>query len=401
VTVTPEPEGGFVSHRVTWANGESTGHSAIHGDGILVVRNDTRTVAYVSLGPDEAQERRSADGLAALTAQSLKADLFITRREYLLRVTSRLAQGVSFCTPLEALALIGLYLRAQGTFLIGKDPGSKSTYTFNQGLYYWVGARELLPAGWRWYKACVDHDREAHGPNELTYLGGAVFQRVARTLRARDDLQRAMNQPQDNDVADDALTALDTCLVFLMGAIDAAARIAHAVLALPPEDARNAGWQKNQWIHAVAAQVPELSAVVAAKTPGRDALTILRLLRNTVHAAGLPALAVGGPGQRQETLVGLPSTDASRILAAADRQGGHEAWGLRELLPERLHADPGVLLERLLPAVIELLNSLMAATPVEQLSGVSLQPEDLFPPPGQNQAFGKRERLSIRWQLGL
>jgi len=133
-----------------------------------------------------------------------------------------------------------LYLRSQGTFLIGKDPGSKSTYSFNQGLYYWVGTRELLPEGWRWFKACVDHDSAAQGPSDLIYLGGAVFQRVARVLRARDDLQRAMNQAQDNDVADDALTALDTCLVFLMGAIDAAARVAHAVLGLPAADSYNA-----------------------------------------------------------------------------------------------------------------------------------------------------------------
>lgn len=37
------------------------------------------------------------------------------------------------------------------------------------------------------------------------------------------------------------------------------------------------------------------------------------------------------------------------ILAAADRHGGREAWGLQELLPGRLHADSGVLLGKLLP----------------------------------------------------
>jgi hypothetical protein len=66
-----------------------------------------------------------------------------------------------------------------------------------------------------------------------------------------------------------------------------------------------------------------------------------------------------------------------------------------------MHADPGVLFERLLPAVLELLNELMAATPVETLSNVSLKPEDLLPPAGSDQPFAERERHSIRWQLGL
>jgi hypothetical protein len=91
----------------------------------------------------------------------------------------------------------------------------------------------------------------------------------------------------------------------------------------------------------------------------------------------------------------------ARILAAVDRRGGRAAWGLRELLPDRMHADPSVLLERLLPAVLELLNELMAATPVETLAHVSLKPEDLLPPAGLDQSFGERERHSIRWQLGL
>jgi hypothetical protein len=99
--------------------------------------------------------------------------------------------------------------------------------------------------------------------------------------------------------------------------------------------------------------------------------------------------------------VGLPRADSDRILKAADRHGGRDAWGLQELLPGRLHADSGVLLDRLLPQVIELLNELMTATPVEQLSGVSLKPEDRMPPHGRGEVFGERERHSIRWQLGL
>jgi hypothetical protein len=151
----------------------------------------------------------------------------------------------------------------------------------------------------------------------------------------------------------------------------------------------------------VAATAPELAAVVAADAPGRDALTILRLLRNSVHETGLTAMGIGLGARREGTLVGLPNADRARILAAADRLGGRTEWGLRELIPGRLLAEPDILLERLLPSVIQLLNELMAATPVENLSGVSLTPEKHSPPQDRNGPFGERERSSVRWQLGF
>jgi hypothetical protein len=394
----PEPERGLISHRVVWSDGRSISY----GGGEVAVQAatmDTRADAYRD-DPEGFAARRAADAIAASAAETIKADLYITKREYLHQVSWSLGRGVTFCSPADALSLIGLYLRTQGEFLVWKDPASKSTYRFNKGLFYWVGARELLPAAWRWFTACVAHDF-GEGTDDLTYLGGAVLQRVARALRARDDLLRAMNCKQDNYVADDALTALDTCLVFLMGAVDAVARVAHLVLDLPSDEAYQAAWQKGKWLKTVAAKASALSAVVATGTSGFDTLTILKLLRNTVHGAGLQALAVGRPGRRDETLVGLPRADSDRILAAADRCGGRQAWGLRELTPGRMHADPGILLERLLPAVAELLNELMAATPVERLSHVNLQPEHSLPPRGTDQAFGERERQSVRGQLGL
>ena len=39
-------------------------------------------------------------------------------------------------------------------------------------------------------------------------------------------------------------------------------------------------------------------------------------------------------------------------------------------MPGETHADAGVLVERLLPRVAELLNAIMDATPVDALSGV-------------------------------
>ena len=398
------PPGGLATHTLSWSVDKQAFHTELVGEPVLSASTDSRTKAYEALDPDQALAHRTADAVAACAARQIKADLYITNREYLHRLTRSIGEGVTFCIPRDAVALVALYLRTQGEFLIWKDPGSGTWYRFDKGLYYWVGARELLPAGWRWFTACVAHAAAqdwAPDPDELTHLGGAVFQRITRVLQARDGLLRAMNCKQDNNVAEDALSALDVCLVFLLGALDAAARVAHRVLCLQPDHVHRAGWQRSSWLQDVAAKAPSLAAVVTAGTSGADTLTILRLLRNTVHEAGLPALAVGLPGSREGTLVGLPRAKSGQILEAADRRGGREVWGLRELLPGRLHAEPDVLLERLLPAVIELLNELMSATPVEELSGVSLKSEDMVPPDGRGTAFGERERRSIRWQLGL
>lgn len=400
----PTPPGGFATHAVIYALGDLVCRSWLHDEIVWAASLDTKSKAYSALEPAEAAARRSADALAARVAQEIKADLFITDREYLHNVTGPLGRGVTYCLPAGALALVSLYLRTQGDFLFWKNPHDSSPATINKGQYYWVGARELLPAGWRWFAACVQHAHSlhtSHGLDELVYLGGAVFQRVTRVLQARDDLLRAMNRKQDNDVAEDALIALDTCLIFLMGAVDATARVAHRVLGLPSAESYEAKWQHQKWLKSVAGAMPELAAVVAAEAPGRDALTILSLLRNSVHETGLTAMGIGLPGRREGTLVGLPSAASERILAAADRLGGRTEWGLTELIPGRLHAEPGILLERLLPAVIRLLNELMAATPVEDLSGVSLTPGKQSPPRGVNNPFGEHERSSIRWQLGF
>lgn len=403
IVATPaEPAGEMVTHDLVWSDGETATQGAIVGNVVEVAAHDTSTAAYADLPIDDARQRRESDAVAACAAQELKADLYITNRPYLHAATWALTDGVTVCSPAQALAVVGLYLRSQGTFLIWRGNDGKGGETFNKGLFYWVGARELLPEGWRWFTACVTHDH-ARGADELIYLGGAVFQRLTRTLQARDDLLRAMNVAQNNDVAESALTALDTCLVFLMGALDATARVAHHVLGLPPAEVYGAGWQKNRtWLKDVAALAPALASVVGPGTAGLDTLTVLRLLRNTVHGAGLKALAVGRTARAdQETLVGLPRADHAEILAVADRRGGRTIWGLREVLPGELHADPGALLERLLPDVIALLNDLMAATPVEGLTGVRLKPVDLIPPAGMGEPFAEHRRHSVRWQLGL
>jgi hypothetical protein len=70
-----------------------------------------------------------------------------------------------------------------------------------------------------------------------------------------------------------------------------------------------------------------------------------------------------------------------------------------EILPGHFYTDPGVLLERLLPLILDLLNEIMAATPIDALSGVVLDLSHFRPP--AEEPFDERTRLSVRWQLGF
>jgi hypothetical protein len=401
----PEEQGALVGHRsVRWpTDDKSVSDSAIIGDAPHAAAADDRSSAYSELNADVASDRRRKDALAAKVAETVGADIFITERQYLYEATWTIADGVTYCDLDDALRVIGLYLRSQGSFITSRDPVGRGTHTMNRGLYHWVGTRELLPSAWGWFAACVQHSR-AVGNDSLLLLGQSVLQRIQRALQVRDEVHIALNKPQDNDTADDALSSLDVALLLLMGAVDATARVAHAVLGISGS-VYSAGWQYEKWVAKVSAAAPGLGAFFQGDTDHVHALTILRLLRNSIHGEALPALGVGAGRQRDGTLVGLPGPDQAELLAAFAALDGDAAWGVEQRLPGRLHADPGTLLEQLLPRVVQMLNEIMDATPVEQLSGVSLQPSDLevpvAPAGSYSDPFDEINRHSIRWQLGL
>lgn len=145
--------------------------------------------------------------------------------------------------------------------------------------------------------------------------------------------------------------------------------------------------QSTAWLSAVSAIAQPLATLFDDGTDAERGLTILRLLRNSIHGEALPALGVGEGRRRDRTLVGLPRSEQAELLAAVTALGGPEAWGVEELIPGRFHADPGILLEQLLPRVLQMLNEIMDATPVEQLSHTQLEASDRQPPAGSDSTF--------------
>ncbi len=379
---------------VVSGNGDQWTESGVIGNAVEVAERDTSTSAYADLESADAAARRAADGLAAQVAgQALEADVFITERGYLHEATWRVAGDTTVYGVDDALALIGLYLRTQGLFHIAQR------YKFNRGLFAWVATRELLPSAWRWFSAVV-RSGSASGDERLMILAGSLLQRFERALVGRDAILIALNQQQDNDIRDDALTALDDVSYRLMGAFDVLARVAHRVCGLSSRE-RSAGWQNAGWLAELAAVAPDLADVLHPGKQGTKVLTILRLLRNTIHGEALQGLHVQMSGKPDRSLVGLNSDDEAEILEAMDALGGRARWGVEELLPGRVHVDPGVVVEELFGEVIPLLNALMDLTPVESLPGMSLTEDDLVPPVDIAGPFSEPCRFSIRKQYGF
>lgn len=398
VVLSPDDGLGYRSART--ATGDEIGDYAVIGNAPDVAEHDTRTPAYGELAAADAAAQRRADVLAAMVANAIQVDLFITRRPYLHAMSWNAADGVTFADIDDALAVIGLYLRAQNQYVTSRNPQGGGSSTMNRGLFFWVGTRELLPSAWRWLSAFVQHSTRG-GDDSLLYLGQSVLRRVERALQVHDEVHVALNKPQNNDTADDALSSLDVVLLLLMGAVDATARVAHSVLGLTSQ-AYLAGWQRIDWITAVTAVAPQLGAIFQPGTDEVHALTILRLLRNSIHGEALQAVGVGRGRRRDRTLVSLPAPEEPALRAAFVALGGLADWGVEELIPGRLHFDPGVLLEQLFPRVLDMLNKIMDETSVETLAHVTLQPSDSLPPTGPHPGpFLELSRHSIRWQLGF
>jgi hypothetical protein len=396
----PEPEMGI--RNVTYADDITVTRTGIIGNIIEIARQDARTSVYSELGPEVAALKREADAVGAQVASSIGADIFITNRPFLHESNTVYARDVTVLNLSSALPVVSLYLRAQGQFIPFRDLDG-GMFTMNRGLFYWVGTRELLPSAWRWFGACVT-ESHAVGNDTLTYLGQSALQRVQRALVARDTVHCMLNQPQNNDVADDILSNLDVILVLLMGAIDATARVAHISLNFSQSKSklRKAGWQNSDWLKLVRNEAPSLADIVVDGSPGNHLLTILRSLRNSVHGEALQPLAVQQTGRRIETLFGLPRSDMDELVAACEALGGASRWGIKEQIPGRMHADPHALLEELFPRVVDLLDSLMTHTPVEGLANVDAATLPSGPPDeGSMGTFDEKNRNSIRWQLGL
>ena len=370
-------DGGLSRSGATWRT-ENTETSAIVGPTELprMLSLSWQNSPYAAEGQAAAHDRIERDVIALLAADALGADVYVTNRSYVLN--EKFVTDSTHCAavrPNDALPMIGLFLRHIGRFLVNRD----RTFTFrvDASMFYWVTARGLLPSGWRWMSACVQHS-QGGDDDRTTWLAGSTIHRVSRALRARDTALSVLCQKQTSWTSDQAVEAIDTIALSLMGALDATAWVAHHTLSPVPNGFP--AWQRDRWLKQVRAQVPGLAALTSAGSSGRHVVTVTRLLRNSIHGEALTPLGFQISVEPDDTLIGLPRADTADLLVALDALGGRAAWGVRSLPMHRVYVDMRVLGDRLICVVTNLIDSLMAATPLENWPDVSLKPENALPP---------------------
>lgn len=388
----------MLTHDVYYCDGESSVKVAgISGDVGRAdrVRGD-RT--YASMADDDAAARRGADSVAFGAADAANADLLVTTRPFLLSGRWFPDRPMVCCGPRDAVALVSQFLRLRGIYA-ARASADGITIRFNKGLFYWVGARALLPGAWKCIAECSNL---GDAREDATLLALTALQRIERCLVVRDAMRWKSYLPQDHDVAGDVMADLDTIMILLVGAFDVLARVAHRFRGLPGKEF-GAGWQKNDWLKKVERSDDSLARVMAIGGIGSDLFEVLRLLRNTVHGVALQPIGVHQHGRRQRTKVKLPRTDAARLLEVSRKRNWEAEWGLEDWDEGGVHVSPEALVEHLLSIAIPTLDRIMSllqvSPPVTQTENGAQSLAIRADP--NHEVFAPVNQRNVLLQLGL
>jgi len=296
----------------------------------------------------------------AAIADELRVDIVATDDQELLELTGGCARRVNSMTTTDALAEVGLFLRAGEHY--EQREGTANFRTAFESLA-WSAVRAQIPAGWTWSSALVDHDSVAN--DDATLIFSALFERLTRALSQRDILHRAMNMPAGNASRKQMVEAFDYIMVNLVGAFDATARSAHLGAGLPWPKRTNAKWQSRDWRRQLG--VPALDQMFSDGQPADDLFFVLRQLRNTVHGAGLGSLTARKSGTDDEVLATLPRDDAAEVVERLTRLDPGEDWGMGPVSPHGTHFNAARMTEALLPRVFATLNDVVTLCPTSAL----------------------------------
>jgi len=395
VTVDP-PDGRADSRGIVFCTNRRPVRGTAYMDKLRHARDEA--VAYTDLSPTVAADKRAADALALQVALGLDADIFVTERPYLYLSRGR-SSRTKVLRAMEALAIVGLYLRSQGVHSVIRNQDAH--FPMRRGGYFAVGAMELMPSVWRWSAAC-HQESSATGDPRLGELAGALVQRIARALESRDELHQIANRAKSNDTRYSVLSGLDDALLLLLAAADVSARVAHRVLDLGERHQHLAGWGRPDWVKKVREKDKNLAALVGERTPGWILVRGLAALRDSIHAEALRNLLSADGATQSSVLFALPPSRAPELSAMFDCFGGAAAWGVRETHQGERYADPGMFVDQLFTRTLGFLHVVMARTPVERLPHVRAPLPDSPESAGRVlNRYSETSRKSIRWQLGL
>lgn len=310
------------------------------------------TSRWLPNGTVADREALLSSALLGTVADNSPADAYVTGAE-LLWTNMRRSNAMSV---LNALSIIGLYLRSTDDFMVSMNPAHLQ---YNRGLFYWLLARELVPSwGPTWRKLVPDTVEDSS--RYLNGLAHALIVRVDQALRARDRVHLELKLPQDNDSADEVLFALDGLLVSLDACFDIIARVLNSHYDLGKDTA--ARWRSAEWVRKLIAAVPRLHDTVCAKSPFADSVALIGALRSSLHGVPSQTIAYSSGSIRDiENLLVAPPEQQERIAEIVQRRGGGCNWGMRPDLDDLIFVEINSFVEALTRLSLEVIEHALSA----------------------------------------
>jgi hypothetical protein len=301
--------------------------------------------------------------------------------------------GANVLSPLEALALMGLYMRWHNLpVILGGTEASWHPEDMRRS-----AAFTAMPAFERWNQAGRVCFRVT---DDLTLesLNQTCLMRVSRAFRFRDiifGLSATMAKYQPEEM----LCELESLLISLVGAFDTAARTVDHILRLGTTGSA-CGWQfADRWQSRLEAPARELYEYTKSRTRMQQVFQVLRWLRNTVHHEALGLIR--NDGTYQVTIPTRPEEDLRKLLREGHADWNPASLGIQVLpptgatatrwLPGTGHrsvtvrrtgapalADPlagqitidvRVFINKIFPASLIALNEIMRLVPLGQIPG--------------------------------
>lgn len=282
--------------------------------------------SLINKSRNEGVNREGAyqDFLVALATDELSWDVLITLSPFLLvHRENPWIDVVNLRSPLEALKIIGLLLRNRGGYLF--EPISRYFLELDRRAIYMELVHHKVSNISRYIKACVY--AEAFGAVGLTYLAESAVVRCMRALHARDEIGALFYMPHSNESRDAIMYHFDYLALLLMGAFDAQARVARLVYGITDVDERGAGFHFKKFRKAM-----KRSGAIALynQTSNQffDLMTLLKEVRNSIHASVWPTIALVHSGKGEESFIKVPPAYQDEIWRAARRCGSTTDWGL-------------------------------------------------------------------------
>jgi len=383
-TITPSPLGGY---REVAVPGPKTSHGTRRrGIVKLQIWQHWREAFAAETSLQLPENHLDASLTVAAAHEALEADLLSTTDTFLLTHRDHRAfSTLNVCSPLEACQVLGLLLRNRDNYCVN------DWYSVDREIFYWTLMRSRLPATWQYFSACL-HSAKAR-KDDTDYLGQSIMARAKWVLEARDDIGAQFYRRHTNTTSDRMTYHASYFVTLLMGAFDAAARVAVRAYNVPTRRAkisfRNPEFRVLLRKHGAAALADVLESDRFQRTT-----TIVNTVRNAIHGTGISPIGYSNAGKPTQSRVRVPESETAAILAALAGAQDAAEWGVHD--PALLVFEPYTFAQTACRRSFELLNAAADATDVSRLfpTGASVVMMD-GPPANWDDPPGIVARLDV------